>query len=146
MSSNIRLLKRGDHQQWLELWRGYQDFYKADLSSGEGELFDRLLAPQKNGPFALVCERDKELLGLAHYLFHPSTWGQDRCYLNDLFSTPSARGSGVGRSLIEAVAMAARQHGASELYWMTQEFNRDARHLYDRLASKTPFVEYVMEL
>jgi len=30
----------------------------------------------------------------------------------------------------------------NSVYWMTQEFNHTARQLYDRIAKKTPFVQY----
>ena len=55
---------------------------------------------------------------------------------------PDMRGKGIGRALIEAVHAAAKEVGAGKLYWMTQEFNATARQLYDRLATKTPFIIY----
>jgi len=48
-------------------------------------------------------------VGLTHYLYHRSCWSLvNNCYLQDLFTAPEARGSGVGAALIEAV----RQEGA----------------------------------
>ena|SRR5579871_2983885 len=38
------------------------------------------------------------------------------------------------RALIEQVAQAARDHGATSYYWHTQEGNARARALYDRVA------------
>ncbi|MEP3303835.1 MAG: GNAT family N-acetyltransferase, partial [Roseibium sp.] len=32
--------------------------------------------------------------------------------------------------------------GCPRVYWMTQEFNTEARKLYDRIATLTPFVKY----
>ena len=52
--------------------------------------------------------QDGRLVGIVHYLFHPVTWSiAPRCYLEDLFVSPDARGSGAGRALIEAVYRAA---------------------------------------
>ena len=49
------------------------------------------------------------LLGLVHYLFHRSTTRiEPTCYLQDLFTAPTARGRGVARALIEAVAVRTR--------------------------------------
>jgi GNAT superfamily N-acetyltransferase len=49
---------------------------------------------------ALVAERDGQLVGLTHYLFHRSTTRiEPTCYLQDLFTLPSERGRGVGRQL-----------------------------------------------
>jgi GNAT superfamily N-acetyltransferase len=48
----------------------------------------------------------------------------------------------VARALIERVAQAAREGGASRLYWLTQEGNASARALYDRLARYQGFIRY----
>jgi len=141
----IRNLKREDRDQWQQLWRGYQAFYKADLSKDEDALFERLLTPSRSGPYCLVYEEGDTLLGLTQYLFHASTWGADRCYLNDLFTLPASRGKGVGRALIEAVAKHAGSEGAAQVYWLTQDFNKDARVLYDKVAGLTPFIKYAMD-
>lgn len=52
------------------------------------------------------------------------------------------RGQGIGRALIEAVYAKANAQKADEVYWMTQDFNANARKLYDRIAEKTPFIIY----
>jgi GNAT superfamily N-acetyltransferase len=67
---------------------------------------------------------------------------EDCCYLQDLYTAPSVRGQGIGRALIEAVYKAADDNGTPKVYWMTQEFNKTARQLYDRIAQLTPFVKY----
>lgn len=144
MSISIRELRSSDKGQWLKLWRGYQAFYKADLSSDEDALFERLLVPAPDGPFCLVAEEQGRLLGLTHYLYHKTTWGPEpRCYLNDLFTIDAARGKGVATRLIEAVEKAANAHGAAQVYWLTQDFNHSARSLYDKVAKLTPFIKYM---
>ena len=83
------------------------------------------------------------LIGIVHYLFHPVTWAiSNRCYLEDLFVTPAARGTGAGRALIEAVYRAADEVGADQVYWLTAHSNATARKLYDRVAQVTPFIKY----
>ena len=105
--------------------------------------FARLLdpaRPQQNGLIALV---DGQAAGLVHYIFHPHNWRvEDVCYLQDLYTDPAFRGSGVGRALIEAVYAAADERGAPSVYWLTQDFNETARLLYDRVANLTPFIKY----
>ena len=72
-----------------------------------------------------------------------STWSNGfYCYLEDLFVASQQRGQGIGRALIEAVYAQADARGCSRTYWMTQETNATARTLYDRVASKSPFVQY----
>ncbi|MEK1932119.1 MAG: GNAT family N-acetyltransferase, partial [Pararhizobium sp.] len=63
-------------------------------------------------------------------------------YLQDLYADPDVRGQGIGRALIEAVYARAETAGAPKVYWMTQEFNATARLLYDRIATKSPFIVY----
>ena len=139
----IRPPRADDRPAWDELWRGYLRFYRSRLEPEVTELtWARLLDPTVQ-PHGLVAELDGRLVGLAHYLFHPSTWsGSAYCYLEDLFTAPEARGQGVGRALIEAVARAAEAAGASRLYWHTQEFNAEGRALYDTLARRTSFIVY----
>ena len=143
MSFEIRTFQEDDRDQWDGLWRGYLKFYETDLSDQVTEAtWRRLLDPE--GPIEGFCADDGgKLLGIVHYLFHPVTWSAGpRCYLEDLFSAPEARGRGVGRALIEAVYQAADARGADQVYWLTRENNATARRLYDQVAKATDFIKY----
>ena len=83
---------------------------------------------------------------IAHFLFHTTIWAPQACYLQDLFTAPEARGKGVGRALIEAVAQEARKHGVKRYYWLTQEHNAVARVLYDKVARFNGFIRYEFPL
>ncbi|MCO5155925.1 MAG: GNAT family N-acetyltransferase [Aquamicrobium sp.] len=86
---------------------------------------------------------DGRLMGIAHYIFHRSTWSPTSyCYLNDLFTVPAARGKGVGRALIERLYAEAAAAGATRVYWLTHETNETAQALYDRIADKPGFIQY----
>lgn len=145
MSRKIRSLKSEDFHEWVELWRGYQAFYGANLQDDEDRLFSALVEPDEHGPFAIVCEDDGKLCGLAHFLFHTTTWSsRRRCYLNDLYTDPNSRGKGVGEALLREVHRIAEARGSEQTYWLTQEFNSTARKLYDRVGVATPFMKYRM--
>ncbi|MEL6211838.1 MAG: GNAT family N-acetyltransferase, partial [Pseudomonadota bacterium] len=45
--------------------------------------------------------------------------------------------------LIEAVYAAADAAGSPSVYWLTQHSNTDARTLYDRIGTLSPFIKYV---
>lgn len=144
MPVEIRPLAEGDREAWLPLWQGYLTFYEASVPDAvTAETWRRLIDPE--GPihgFAAV-DGDGRLVGFVHYLFHPVTWStSERCYLEDLYVMPDARGTGAGRALIEAVYAAAEAAGANQVYWLTAEDNATARRLYDRVGRLTPFIKY----
>lgn len=139
----IRPLEPGDRAAWDPLWQGYLEFYEQPLPPAITErTWTRLLDPQF-GHHGIGAFEGARMVGICHYLFHPSTWSEaPYCYLEDLFVDPGARGAGAGRALIEAVYRAADAAGAGRVYWMTQEHNATARRLYDQVARKRPFVQY----
>jgi GNAT superfamily N-acetyltransferase len=144
MSIDIRPVTAADEDIWRALWRGYLDYYETSLSEEVyGTTFARLLSSgpgEFRGFLALVEGRP---VGLVHFLFHRSSWAvEEVCYLQDLFTLPEARGTGVGRALIEAVYRAADHAGCPAVYWFTQDFNATARRLYDRVGVLTPFICY----
>ena len=141
----IRPLRPEDAAEWRRLWTGYLEFYKTTVPEEVyATTFSRLLGDDPQDFNALVAEVDGRPLGLAHYLFHRHCWRiENVCYLQDLFVTPEARGTGLGRALIEAVYARADAAGAPSVYWLTQDFNAEARQLYDRVAQVTPFIRYV---
>lgn len=144
MSITIRPLRPTDRADWQQMWRAYLAFYRTDVSAAVYDsTFARLLGADPRDFSGLVAETSDGLVGLAHYLFHRHGWKiEDTCYLQDLFTTPSARGAGVARGLIEAVCAAADAAGAPSVYWLTQDGNAPARRLYDRVGRKTDFIRY----
>lgn len=139
----IRPLIAADRAAWEPLWHGYLTFYKASLPADLDEVtFDRLTGgAEPMGGF--IAERDGQALGIVHWVIHRSTWNaKNICYLQDLFTTEAARGSGVGRKLIEAVNQMARAKNCFRVYWQTHETNAQAQTLYDKVAEKSGFIVY----
>lgn len=148
---SIRPVRPDDFEPWLPLWDGYNAFYGRSGATALDPAVTRVTWARFFAPgepvHALVAEADGALLGLAHYLFHRNTiMIHDACYLQDLFTVPEARGRGIGRALIEAVADAARVQGSPRLYWHTHESNAMARRLYDAVATGTGFIVYRMDI
>jgi ribosomal protein S18 acetylase RimI-like enzyme len=134
-----------DEPVWRVLWDGYCEFYETVVPPDvTAETWRRLLEP--GGPVeGLVAERDGEVVGFVNCVIHPSTWATaESCYLEDLFVSPAARGTGAGRSLIEAVVERARSRGLETVYWHTREDNARARALYDTFTKADDFVRYVV--
>lgn len=141
--ATIRAIEQRDFEGWKPLWEGYLHFYREELDDETTRFtFDRM-CNQSDGMFGFVAETEAGLVGLVHALLHPSTWTKDcYCYLEDLFVSTAARGTGAAKSLIEAVVTEARSRGAVHTYWHTQEFNGPARSLYDQVARLTSFRVY----
>jgi len=140
----IRPIAKSDEAEWRRLWTGYLQYYETSVPEDVyAETFRRLLSPDHPNQNGLLAVKGDQPVGLVHYIYHPHNWKlEDVCYLQDLYSDPAARGTGVGRKLIEAVYGAADADGRPSVYWMTQDFNETARQLYDRIGVLTPFIKY----
>jgi GNAT superfamily N-acetyltransferase len=137
----VTALRPEHHAGWLGLAQGYKAFYETPTTAAEYDAaWQRLM--QGVAAHGLVALHEGQMLGFAHFVLHGSTWAERVCYLQDLFTAPQARGRGVARTLIGAVAQAARDAGASRYYWLTQEHNTTARALYDRVAQYRGFIRY----
>jgi GNAT superfamily N-acetyltransferase len=143
----IRDVSRSDYEQWLPLWSGYNAFYGR---SGPTALPAEVTATtwkrffdESEPVYALVAELDGSLIGLTHYLFHRSTTLlAPICYLQDLYTAPQRRRTGVGRALIEAVYQRAQTAGSPRVYWQTHETNLVAQRLYEQVAERSGFIVY----
>lgn len=144
----IRPAEHNDFAKWKLLWDSYSAFYgrsgptalALEITQMTWSRFSDVYEPMH----ALVAESSGgELVGLTHFLYHRNTSQiAPNCYLQDLFTSETARGKGVGRALIEAVYARARADGVPRVYWQTHETNHTAMRLYDAVAKKSGFIVY----
>lgn len=147
----VRAAATEDFEHWRRLWDAYNAFYGRE---GDTALSERLTADRwatflawDEPMWALVACRGDRLVGLAHYLFHHSTTSDaPACYMQDLFTAPDERGTGIGALLIQGVATRARLAGSASVYWQTHETNATAMRLYDRVAAQSEFLIYRLPL
>ena len=135
-------LAPGDRLRWNELWKQYQEFYSVIIPAAASDAtWTKIQSGRIRGFGARVP--GEGLVGIVHCLFHEDTWSlAPACYLQDLYVAPTQRGGGYGRLLVETVAAAAKEAGASAPYWLTHETNVAARRLYDRLGRNQGFIHY----
>lgn len=142
--TEIRPLAQEDQDEWRRLWTLYLEFYESSVEEAVYQTTWRRLMSGDAGEFkGLAAVAEGRLIGITHYLFHRHCWRLENViYLQDLYVDETVRGTGAGRALIEGVYAAADAAGCPNVYWLTQDFNTTARQLYDRVATKSPFIKY----
>jgi len=142
----VRRIELRDEQRWRELWDGYTQFYEREPVEEITQHLWRRIHDTVSPVWAIVAEKDGEVVGIANYLVHESTSRlRPVCYLQDLFVDPEIRGGGAGRMLIDWLIEEMNRQGWSRLYWNTKEDNHRARALYDTYGPHSGFVKYVVE-
>lgn len=80
---------------------------------------------------ALIAERDGVSVGFALFFHTFSTWtGRRGLWLEDLYVTPDARGSGAGAALLKALAGLALDRDCPRLEWTVLDWNTPALDFY----------------
>ena len=139
----VRPLAAGDRDVWTRLWRGYLDFYETTLSDAQYALTWQRLHEPGEPQFGYLADVAGASVGLVHIIFHRHGWTDaPACYLQDLYVDQQCRGQQIGLALIEHAWRIAKAAGCPNVYWLTHETNTYAMRLYDRVATKTGFVQY----
>jgi GNAT superfamily N-acetyltransferase len=105
-----------------------------------GQLRAALFAPRP-AVYALVAcdsaETDAAQVGYALYFLNFSTWeGVHGIYLEDLYVTPSRRGSGLGRSMLTTLAATADARGYARVEWSVLDWNTPSIEFYRSLGAE----------
>lgn len=80
---------------------------------------------------ALICERGDQAIGYAVFFYNYSTWlGRNGIYLEDLYVSPEARGSGAGKALLQYIARLAVEQGCGRFEWSVLDWNTPAIDFY----------------
>ena len=86
---------------------------------------------------ALICERDGLPIGYAVYFFNYSTWlGRNGLYLEDLYVTPEARGTGAGKALLKHLARIAVSRDCGRFEWSVLDWNEPAIQFCESLGAR----------
>jgi GNAT superfamily N-acetyltransferase len=94
-----------------------------------------------------VAEDDGRLVGYAIWFGTFSTfWTSPTLYLEDLYVSPSHRGTGAGLALFRAVAREAVARGCPRMHWSVLKWNAGAIEFYDRLGAERDATEHSYHL
>lgn len=91
----------------------------------------------KPGAEVLIGELDGTPEGFALFFPNFSTFeGRPGLYLEDLFVRPAARGKGLGKALISAVAALAVERKCARFEWSVLDWNAPSIAFYEALGAK----------
>jgi ribosomal protein S18 acetylase RimI-like enzyme len=132
---NVRRAIAADRAVLASLLSDMQAHYGSpDPPGGADKMAGLLTRDGERLPFALLAERDGVMLGLA--TLTPVLFGgayQWELFLKDLYVAEQARGLGIGRALLVAMARIAVEQDYCRIDWTTDVTNEGAQRLYDRL-------------
>jgi GNAT superfamily N-acetyltransferase len=107
-------------------------FGKSGHDDAAFEASVRRIAETGDGEYLIADDDQGEPVGVAQLRFRWSIWtSAPDCWLEDLFVRESARGSGLGRALVEAAIARARERGCKRIELDTTDENEAALALYE---------------
>jgi len=131
----VRLATKDDIKLLAPLFDAYRVFYRqeSDLKGGAEFLNQRFLNNQSRIYIAFSSEKEQEqAVGFTQlYPLFSSVTMQPMILLNDLFVTPSLRGKGVGKKLIDHVKSWCKETNQKGIALSTGISN-PAQKLYER--------------
>jgi GNAT superfamily N-acetyltransferase len=138
LALSIRPATRSDLPLIAQFIRDLAEYERLahEVRFDEAELGARLFGAR---PFAevLIGEIDRCPQGFALFFHNFSTFeGKPGVYLEDLFVRPDARGFGLGKALLSALAQIAVERECARLEWSVLDWNAPAIGFYKSLGAK----------
>ncbi|MEM7651072.1 MAG: GNAT family N-acetyltransferase [Pseudomonadota bacterium] len=143
MALKIRPIENRDFPDWLPLWDGNNMGTRDEAVTTE--TWSRLNTPE-SPVCGLIAEESGKLIGLLHYIEHPTTGSlKNICYMQDVYVDPAHRKKGVARAMIEKLSSIGQGKWA-RIYWLAESDNEAAQALYKTLGVKLNFTLHVMKM
>ena len=142
----IRAVTIEDYEQWLALYTKYIFFCRRKMIDQQAiQILWQWIMDNK-----IVCKAavvDKKLIGLIHAqeLYSPLN-GRLTAYLEDFFVEETFRQQGIGEKLIEALKQQGKEKKWLFIRWKTREDNYSARGFYEKIAKKTSWQTYQLNI
>lgn len=83
-----------------------------------------------------VAEDASGIIGMALFYYRYSTWKGRTIHLEDLIVTESARGTGAGQALYQAVLDKGKADGVRRVEWAVLNWNEPAIRFYEKSGAK----------
>lgn len=129
-----RPIEPTDYPDWKPLFYGYAEFYETAIDDTIADSVWQWLCDDENVLHGLLTrDANGTAVGIAHVRACPRPLaGGEIGFLDDLFVTPEARGTGAADALFAALRQRAVEKGWPAIRWVTQHFNDRGRAFYDR--------------
>lgn len=137
-----------DYSDWAALYRLYAEFYKMPMND---EILDKVWSWIQDAGTEFFClvarDGDGKPIGLTHFrpMFSPLR-GTKVGFLDDLYVAEAYRGQGVVEQLFEAMDVEAKRFGWPFVRWLTGDDNHRAQGFYNKVADRTRWVTYQMNI
>lgn len=132
----IRHAKREDVPVILKFIKELADYEKLlhEVVATEAILTESLF--EKNQARVIIAEKNAKAIGFALYFFNFSTFlGKANLYLEDLYVSKDARGSGAGRALLIELGKIAVENNCERLDWWCLDWNQKSIEFYKNMGA-----------
>lgn len=93
----------------------------------------------------IIAENAGQPVGFALYFYSYSTFlSQPGLYLEDLYVRPTARGQGIGQTMLSYLAKIAKDNNCGRFEWTVLDWNEKAISLYRRMGAE-PMTEWTVQ-
>ena len=143
----IRQINSKDFDKWRSAYHYYAEHYEVSLTEEGIKTTWNWLMDDKQTLRGIVAENKNNIIGIAHYRAMPSPLrGKYIGFLDDLIIIPEKRGTGIGKQLLDKIKEIGIKEKWSIVRWITKDDNYQARTLYDKVAVKSDWNMYEMDL
>ena len=131
-AGTVRVAGEEDLATAARLLGEFRDWFgKSEPDDRSFEESVRRIAESGEGRYLIATDGQGEPVGVAQLRFRWSIWtAAHDCWLEDLFVRESARGTGLGRALVDAAIEIARERGCKRIELDVNEDNTAALALY----------------
>lgn len=148
MNVTVARPRENDRKQWEGLYRAYADFYKMPMTTDILDTVWSWIFDTSNPFFGLIAKNESgDALGLMHCREMPSPLrGTLVGFLDDLYVRPDVRGTGCVQTMYNALNDLGRGRGWPFIRWITAEDNYRGRASYDKIATRTRWLTYQLQV
>jgi GNAT superfamily N-acetyltransferase len=132
MNYSIRKSRPSDIDEIIKLIDEHASYEGEQYdSNGMAEKLSSFLFCENPPLHCLIAESENDILGYATYMFEFSTWDAGYyVHMDCLYLKSSARGTGIGKALINEILKRTEENNCNLMQWQTPVLNKRAISFY----------------